>query len=97
MSIIPRIRSRLITTSEAAELLNVNRRTILNWIDQDAIPYVRLPAVGSRSEYRIPEIALLRSLAGNYDLVAELQELDAVTAEAGIDDEAVLDALDDSD
>jgi excisionase family DNA binding protein len=71
------LRPRMLTTREAAALLNVSQRTVNNWIHQGSIPYVELPhGEGGRPEYRIPELALLRSLAGNYDLAAELKELD---------------------
>lgn len=93
MSTIPRIRPHLITTKEAAELLHVTPRTILNWIKRDAIPYVQLPPVGERREYRIPVAALLRSLAGNYDLARELERLDDATLRDDVTDESVLEAL----
>ena len=57
-------------------MLNVSQRTVLNWIAAEAIPYIELPSSGKRKEYRIPQMALLRSLAGNYDLAAELAALD---------------------
>jgi excisionase family DNA binding protein len=65
-------RSRLVSTSEAAEILSVSPRTVVNWIKKDLIPYVELPG----GEYRIPLNALLRSLAGTYDLSAELEAVD---------------------
>jgi excisionase family DNA binding protein len=68
---------QLLTTTEAAVLLKVSSRTILNWIGADTIPYVQLPSSGDRSEYRIPLQGLLSSLSGNYDLAGELRELDA--------------------
>jgi hypothetical protein len=59
-------------------MLNVSPRTVLNWIKDGAIPYVELPSgPARRSEYRIPVQALLRSLAGNYDLAAEFKRADA--------------------
>ena len=68
---------RLVTTKEAAELLSVSPRTVLNWIQDDAIPYVELPSRGGqRREYRIPLQGLLRSLAGNYDLAGEFTAAD---------------------
>jgi excisionase family DNA binding protein len=93
-STLPRLSPRLITTKEAAELLHVSPRTIVKWIDNDAIPYLRLPQVGARKEYRIPLAALLKSLGGNYDLAAELRVLDAAALEAGVTDEDVLATLD---
>ena len=62
---------QLLTTGEAATLLQVSSRTILNWIGAETIPYVKLPSNGGRSEYRIPLQGLLSSLSGNYDLAGE--------------------------
>jgi excisionase family DNA binding protein len=82
----PRSNPQLITTKAAAELLSVSPRTVLNWIRDDAIPFVELPSRGrERHEYRIPLHGLLRSLSGNYDLAAELRaadEADTQSAEA---------------
>ena len=92
-STVPRLSPRLITTNEAASLLRVTPRTIVNWIERGSIPYVELPSGGSRREYRIPEVALLRSLSGNFDLEAELERLE--TAAAEMTEEEMIDALDD--
>ena len=92
-STVPRLSPRLITTNEAASLLRVTPRTIVNWIDRGSIPYVELPSGGSRREYRIPEVALLRSLSGNFNLEAELERLE--TAAAEMTEEEMTDALDD--
>lgn len=78
---------QLLTTSEAAELLKVSPRTILNWIKDEKIPYVLLPANGSRNEYRIPLQGLLSSLSGTYDLAGELRELDKAAKADGRDGE----------
>ncbi len=78
---LPRLSPRLITTQEAASLLRVTPRTIVNWIERGSIPYLELPSGGTRKEYRIPEVALLRSLAGNFDLEAELERLEAAASE----------------
>lgn len=94
---LPRITPKLLTTKEAAELVRVSQRTVLNWIENEAIPYLRLPQVGERKEYRIPMIGLLKSLGGNYDLAAELQALDAASIKAGVTDEDVLAALEEAD
>lgn len=75
--------NRLLTTSEAAEMLRVSSRTVLNWIERDAIPYIALPTAGSKREYRIPLLGLLNSLSGNYDLSTQLDALGA----AGIGEE----------
>jgi excisionase family DNA binding protein len=67
--------AQLITAHEAAELLNVNVRTIHGWIAKGTIPYVTLPSSGTKPSYRIPLHGLLESLSGNYDLAAEVEEL----------------------
>lgn len=94
MSTLPRTSPRLITTREAAELLNVSSRTVLNWIETEAIPYIELPSSGTRHEYRIPVLALLQSLRGTYDLASDLRELDEATAAAGVTDDELAAALD---
>jgi len=82
---------QLLTTGEAATLLQVSSRTILNWISADTIPYVKLPPNGGRNEYRIPLQGLLSSLSGNYDLAGELRKLDAAAkADGKADEEEVL-------
>lgn len=63
---------QLLTVCEAAALLNVNEQTIRRWIDAESISYMELPG----GSYRIPQGAFLASLRGNYDLAAELRELD---------------------
>lgn len=78
---------RLLTTGEAAELLKVSQRTILNWIHAETIPYIQLPSTGARNDYRIPLQGLLSSLAGNYDLAGELRKLDAAARADGRDNE----------
>jgi excisionase family DNA binding protein len=84
-------RPQLITVAQAATLLNVSERTIRNWIEDERIPYLKLPGGG----YRIPQGALLASLRGNYDLGAELRELDR--RRAGVTDEDVRKAVTDDD
>ncbi len=81
-------RPHLLTVSEAAELLNVSERTVRRWIEAESIPYLELPGGG----YRIPQGALLSSLRGNYDLAAELRELDE--RHASVTDEQVQAAMD---
>ncbi len=87
--------AKLITTTQAAELLHVDRRTILNWIDAEKIPFLQLPSSSSRREFRIPLNGLLASLSGTYDLAAELADLDERLAE--VSEEDVARALDASD
>jgi excisionase family DNA binding protein len=77
--------NRLLTTHEAASLLRVSPRTVLNWIERDAVPYVTLPqAPEGRKQYRIPLFGLLSSLDGNYDLSARIHELDVAVAAEGV-------------
>jgi excisionase family DNA binding protein len=64
---------KLITVAQAASLLAVSEKTVRRWIDDERIPYLRLPGGG----YRIPQGALLASLGGNYALGDELEEIDA--------------------
>jgi len=74
---------QFLTVGEAAALLNVNEQTIRRWIDAESIPYMELPD----GSYRIPQGALVASLRGNYDLAAELHELDE--RNVGLTDEQV--------
>lgn len=78
---------KLLSTSQAAGLLNVSRRTILNWIEAGKVPYVRLPG----GDYRIPLTGLLGSLSGTYRLEDEIRALDE--RNAGLSDEDVQAAL----
>jgi excisionase family DNA binding protein len=80
-------RPQLLKVSEAAALLKISERTVRRWIEAESIPYLKLPS----GSYRIPQGALLASLRGNYDLGAELRELDQRNAE--LTDEQVLAAL----
>jgi excisionase family DNA binding protein len=94
VSTLPRTSPRLITTREAAELLHVSSRTVLNWIERDAIPYIELPSSGTRHEYRIPVLALMQSLRGNYDFASDVRALDEATMAAGITDDDLAAVLD---
>lgn len=71
---MPAVRSRpkLLSTKQAAELLHVSKRTILNWIESEKIPYVKLPG----GDYRVPLTGLLASLSGTYRLDEEIRVLD---------------------
>jgi excisionase family DNA binding protein len=80
---------QLLTVAQAASLLNVSDRTIRRWIEAEKIPYLELPSGG----YRVPQGALLASLRGNYDLAAELRELDQRYAE--LSEEQVREAMTD--
>lgn len=87
---MPAVRSqpKLLSTKQAAELLNVSKRTILNWIEGERIPYVKLPG----GDYRIPLAGLLSSLSGTYQLDEEIRALDE--RYAAINDADVQQALD---
>lgn len=78
---------KLLSTTQAAGLLNVSRRTILNWIEADKVPYVRLPG----GDYRVPLTGLLDSLSGTYRLQEEIRALDK--RNAGLTDEDVQAAI----
>ena len=77
---------RLITVTQAAELLAVDPQTVRNWIERQLVPYIVLPhEEGARQEYRIPLQGLLTSLSGTYDLGQELnvsEDLDRLNAAA---------------
>ena len=94
-SALPKITPRLLTTAEAATLLAVSQRTIVNWIQNESIPYLELPTKGKRKEYRIPQVALLESLTGNYDLAAELRALEEAADAAGLSEEQVAELVTD--
>lgn len=55
---------RLVSTTEAANLLGVDRRTVVNWIKADRVRYVELPG----GSYRIPLSDLLAALGGTFDM-----------------------------
>ena len=83
----PAARVDLLTVSEAAEMLRVSDGTIRNWITAGSIPYIQLPPVGQRKQYRIPLQGLLGSLEGNYDLRGALQEQNARMRDAGLSED----------
>jgi excisionase family DNA binding protein len=71
----PTLAPQLIKAQEAADLLNVDIRTIHQWIAKERIPYIELPSGGAKPSYRIPLQGLLNSLSGNYDLAADVESL----------------------
>jgi excisionase family DNA binding protein len=77
----------LLTVSEAAEMLRVSDGTIRNWITAGSIPYIQLPPVGQRKQYRIPLQGLLGSLEGNYDLRGALREQNERMRDAGLSED----------
>lgn len=82
---------KLLSTKQAAELLNVSKRTILNWIESERVPYIKLPG----GDYRIPLTGLLASLSGTYRLDEEIRALDE--RYAAVSDADVQQALDSDD
>lgn len=78
---------KLVTVAQAASLLAVSEKTVRRWIDDERIPYLKLPSGG----YRIPQGALLASLGGNYALADELEETEARMA--GVSEDEVRAAL----
>jgi excisionase family DNA binding protein len=69
------IGAQMLTVRAAADMLNVTPRTVLGWIERDAIPFIRLPGSGDKTSYRIPLHGLVESLSGTYDLAAEVEKL----------------------
>ena len=55
---------RLVSTADAAKLLGVSQRTVVNWIKADRVRYVELPG----GNYRIPLSDLLSALGGTFDM-----------------------------
>jgi excisionase family DNA binding protein len=78
---------QMITIQEAAEFLHVSSRTVLSWIGDDLIPYIKLPGGSERAQYRIPLGALVSSLSGTFDLSAALAEGEARVAAANLSGE----------
>jgi hypothetical protein len=68
---------RLITVTQAANLLAVSDETVRKWITRGTIPYLVLPhdPDSKRNEYRIPLQGLLTCLSGNYDLGRDLDAI----------------------
>lgn len=74
-NVIP-LRSPFLTTTEAAQILKVSSRTVLNWIKEERVPYMRLPT----GEYRLPRRALMEALedgAVGFDLSSTWDEVAA--------------------
>jgi excisionase family DNA binding protein len=87
MDAAPAAHVDLLTVSEAAQMLRVSDGTIRNWITAGSIPYIQLPPVGQRKQYRIPLQGLLGSLEGNYDLRGALREQNARMRDAGLSED----------
>jgi excisionase family DNA binding protein len=77
----------LLTVAEAAALLRVSDAAIRSWVAAESIPYIQLPPVGRRRQYRIPLQGLLGSLEGSYDLRGALQEQNARMREADLSED----------
>ena len=74
--------AELVTPEQAAELLDVRVDTVKNWISKDVVPYLRTG--GPREQYLIPLHGMLNVLAGNADIAAGLDALDASVRSAGL-------------
>ncbi len=70
-----KLATQLLKAQDAADLLNVDIRTIHSWIEQGRIPYIELPGPRKRPSYRIPLQGLLSSLSGTYDLAGDIEAL----------------------
>ena len=64
---------RLLTVAEACDFLHEKEEVVLGWVQDDKIPYVRLPD----ESLRIPLEGLISSLSSLYDLVGYLREIEA--------------------
>lgn len=58
--------------AEVARLLRVASSTVRKWIGREQIPYLALPS----GDYRIPRVALFRSLPANVDAAAVLTRVE---------------------
>ncbi len=61
----------LMTVDETADLLNIERTKVLEWIMDNRIPFVELPS-DDDPVYRIPTAALVARLGGKYKLFTEI-------------------------
>lgn len=90
------IKPQLLKVSEAARLLSVSTSTIHNWIKDETVPYIKLPAApGRRADYRLPLAGLIGSLSANYDLTEGLDELVAAARQADVNADVVISAAGD--
>jgi excisionase family DNA binding protein len=64
MAVEVRHEEQLVKPSEVARRIGVHHNTILNWIREDRIPYVRTPT----GQYLLPWALVVQSLSGTYDL-----------------------------
>jgi excisionase family DNA binding protein len=69
---------RMVKPSEAADLLGVHHNTVLGWIREGRVPYVKTPG----GHYLLPWTLLMQSLRGTYDLTSQLPEKEASEEEA---------------
>jgi len=72
---------QLLKPAEVASLLRVSKSTISNWIQEGAIPYIKLPG----GSYRIPLRGLMASLSSNYDLGGTLESIASAARASGFD------------
>lgn len=52
----------IITKEELAELLHVSKRTIERWVEENRVPFIRLPKRGSKSNVRFLKSTVLQWL-----------------------------------
>lgn len=64
MAVGVRHEEQMVKPSEAARRIGVHHNTILNWIRQKRIPYVRTPT----GQYLLPWSLVVQSLSGSYEL-----------------------------
>ena len=86
MAIGVRHEEQMVKPSEAARRIGVHHNTILNWIRQERVPYVRTPT----GQYLLPWSLLVQRLSGSYDLTvpepgegASVEEEEAVARARG--------------
>jgi excisionase family DNA binding protein len=84
MAVKVRHEEQMVKPSEAARRIGVHHNTILNWIRENRIPYVRTPT----GQYLLPWSLVVQSLSGTYDLSLpkpsdELSEEDALARSLG--------------
>lgn len=84
MAVRVRHEEQMVKPSEAARRIGVHHNTILNWIHENRVPYVRTPT----GQYLLPWALVIQSLSGTYDLTLpepsdELSEEEAAARSLG--------------
>lgn len=78
MAIRTRPTQSMVKPSEAAKLLSVHHNTVLSWIREERVPYVKTPG----GHYLLPLAPLMQTLRGTYDLTSRLPEKEISEEEA---------------